>query len=92
MSNIDLGFAQQIETQELKWKLKNKYFPSKIGGKLVFLDLKNIPQTEDLECGKCGKRLRFLLRIYAPIETQIYLTELFLSFAVITIIAINSKS
>jgi pre-rRNA-processing protein TSR4 len=67
MSNIDLGFAQQIDTE---WKLKNKYFPSKIGGKPVFLDLKNIPQTEDLKCGKCGQRLRFLLQIYAPIETQ----------------------
>ncbi|XP_054165452.1 programmed cell death protein 2-like [Oppia nitens] len=67
MSFIDLGFIQPIGR---RYKLKNKYFPSKVGGKPVFLELKSIPTSVDMKCPNCQQMLRFLLQIYAPIESK----------------------
>ena len=67
--SIDLGFAQKVDPN-LRWKLKNKYFPSKIGGKPIFLDLKYLPKSNDLKCLKCQKMMRFLLQIYCPIDSK----------------------
>ena len=67
MSSVDLGFAQPLDPK-LKWKLKNKFFPSKIGGKPVFLALKGLPKNNELKCVKCHQMMRFLLQVYAPID------------------------
>lgn len=67
MSNlrVDLGFAEKIESL---WLLKSNYFPSKVGGKPSWLDLKELPTDEELQCKKCNKPMIFLCQIYAPIE------------------------
>lgn len=63
---IDLGFAEECES----WLLTNRYFPSKIGGKPAWLDLENLPKSEELNCSKCGNKKVFLCQIYAPIESK----------------------
>lgn len=65
--SIDLGFAQPIDPK-LRWKLKNKFFPSKIGGKPAFLALKGLPKNNTFKCVKCDQMMRFLVQIYAPID------------------------
>jgi len=61
---IQLGFAEKFvdEFDEVET------FPSKIGGKPVWLIPENIPKAEHLLCGRCGKVLSFLLQIYAPLS------------------------
>ncbi|KAK2581356.1 hypothetical protein KPH14_008122 [Odynerus spinipes] len=59
---VDLGFLEECES----WRLESRFFPSKVGGKPAWLDLKNIPKKEDLECEYCGNPCIFLCQIYAP--------------------------
>uniref|UniRef100_A0A348G6C9 Programmed cell death protein 2 n=1 Tax=Odontomachus monticola TaxID=613454 RepID=A0A348G6C9_ODOMO len=62
---VDLGFA--LECCE-PWRLESRFFPSKIGGKPAWLDLKNIPGKSELECEYCGDPCIFLCQIYAPYD------------------------
>jgi len=61
---VELGFLEKCDS----WRLESKFFPSKIGGKPAWLDLKNIPDKKDLECEYCGDPCIFLCQIYAPYE------------------------
>lgn len=65
-SNLDLGFVEDTPG----WLLASRFFPSKVGGRPSWLDLKNVPSTEELSCDKCTRVLTFLLQIYAPIESD----------------------
>lgn len=64
MSTIDLGFAEKCEP----WELESRMFPSKLGGKPAWLDLKNLPKYEELQCEVCKQPMVFLCQIYAPFE------------------------
>ncbi|KAG7199397.1 hypothetical protein KM043_014028 [Ampulex compressa] len=44
------------------------FFPSKVGGKPAWLDLKNIPSKKNLECDYCHDPCIFLCQVYAPYE------------------------
>ena len=59
----ELGF---VEKQMEKWRLESRHFPSKVGGKPAWLELKNLPPTEDLLCKNCIKPMIFLAQVYAP--------------------------
>ena len=59
----ELGF---VEKQMEKWRLESRHFPSKVGGKPAWLELKNLPPTEDLLCKNCSKPMIFLAQVYAP--------------------------
>lgn len=61
---VDLGFVEKTES----WRLESRFFPSKVGGKPAWLDLKNIPTAKDLQCEYCGEPCIFLCQIYAPYE------------------------
>ncbi|XP_029040551.1 programmed cell death protein 2 [Osmia bicornis bicornis] len=61
---VDLGFAEKRES----WRLESRFFPSKIGGKPAWLNLKNIPGEKDLQCEYCKEPCIFLCQIYAPYE------------------------
>lgn len=62
---VDLGFID--ESAEL---LESRFFPSKIGGKPAWLDLKNIPSVKELTCLLCKLPLRFLCQLYCPINEK----------------------
>ncbi|KAH0534527.1 programmed cell death protein 2-like [Cotesia glomerata] len=63
--SVTLGFAEESEP----WLLKSCYLPvMKIGGKPAWLDLKNIPNAEDVACGHCKEPCIFLCQIYASDE------------------------
>ncbi|XP_043284289.1 programmed cell death protein 2 isoform X2 [Venturia canescens] len=64
MNKIDIGFVEECES----WRLESRFFPSKVGGKPAWLDLKNIPNSDDLKCNVCGTPCIFLCQIYAPYE------------------------
>jgi pre-rRNA-processing protein TSR4 len=40
------GFLDKTD----KWRLESRFFPSKVGGKPAWLDLLNLPPTEQLLC------------------------------------------
>ncbi|KAL6267497.1 hypothetical protein P5V15_000571 [Pogonomyrmex californicus] len=64
---VDLGFVEKCES----WRLESRFFPSKVGGRPAWLDLKNIPTKADLECEYCGDPCVFLCQIYAPYEEDV---------------------
>lgn len=59
---VELGFVEKSPL----WKLRSKFFPSKVGGYPAWLALKDLPKTEELLCKKCGDPLGFLCQLYAP--------------------------
>lgn len=61
---VDLGFAEKCES----WLLESRFFPSKVGGKPAWLNLKDIPGEKDLRCEYCKEPCVFLCQIYAPYE------------------------
>ncbi|KAJ6633103.1 Programmed cell death protein 2 [Pseudolycoriella hygida] len=63
-NEIELGYAEECEP----WELTNTYFPSKIGGRPAWLNLENIPNTDEMKCWKCGKTLVFLCQVYASLD------------------------
>lgn len=58
-SNVDLGFLNKCEP----WLLKNKFFPSKVGGLPAWLDLESIPSNERLKCDECNQQTLFLCQV-----------------------------
>ncbi|XP_023941900.2 programmed cell death protein 2 [Bicyclus anynana] len=66
MSNkqVDIGFLEE----KCSWLLHPRFFPSKVGGKPAWLDLKNLPEPGGLTCKTCKEPLIFLCQVYAPFE------------------------
>jgi len=58
----ELGFLDKTD----KWRLESRHFPSKVGGKPAWLELKSLPSPEELCCDSCEKPTMFLAQIYAP--------------------------
>lgn len=58
-TSVDLGFVEECEP----WLLVNKFFPSKVGGFVAWLDLNNIPKAKELECIRCKEPLVFLCQV-----------------------------
>ena len=63
---VDLGFVEKCEP----WRLQSHFFPSKVGGKPAWLDMRQVPTAETVRCDVCGGPCIFLCQIYAPIEHQ----------------------
>ncbi|KAJ1647713.1 hypothetical protein IWQ61_010065 [Dispira simplex] len=58
---VQLGFAERPD----EWFF-NDVFPSKIGGKPVWLNPENPLKAEQVLCGECGKPMPLLLQLYTP--------------------------
>ncbi|XP_053602426.1 programmed cell death protein 2 isoform X2 [Plodia interpunctella] len=67
-NKIDIGVLEERRS----WLLHPKFFPSKVGGKPAWLDLKNLPIPSELSCKKCNDPLVFLCQIYAPYEESVH--------------------
>ena len=76
MSNkiVDIGFLEEKEN----WLLHPKFFPSKVGGKPAWLDLKHIPAPEELTCKICGDPLVFLCQVCIFYFGQIFKNMLYI--------------
>lgn len=61
---VDLGFLEKSSS----WKLESRFFPSKTGGKPAWLNLSEVPNLDEVLCGKCRKPCLLLCQLYAPIE------------------------
>ncbi|GAB6019542.1 Programmed cell death protein 2 [Chamberlinius hualienensis] len=61
-ASLDLGFVEKLENE-----LFSKDFPSKLGGKPLWLNLKTLPPPQSLVCNKCDEQMIFLLQLYAPV-------------------------
>lgn len=59
---IDLGFAEETD----EFLLKNVFFPSKLGGKPAWLELKNLPEQHEVACELCNEPCAFLCQVYSP--------------------------
>lgn len=60
---VDIGILENKEN----WLLHPRFFPSKVGGKPAWLDLKNLPKCEDLLCKICKDPMIYLCQvIYYP--------------------------
>ena len=60
---VELGFVETVDS----WRLSNYLFPSKVGGKPVWLSLRGVPNAADLQCPLCQKPCVFLCQVYAPL-------------------------
>lgn len=69
---IELGFVEEFDDQEADslWKLTSPFFPSKLGGKPSWLDLKNLPDIKKIKCSSCDGPTKFLLQVYAPLDNS----------------------
>lgn len=67
MSEIELGFLEECEP----WQVESRLFPSKVGGKPAWLDLENLPTSEQLQCKNCQQTMIFLCQIYAPYDENV---------------------
>jgi len=61
LEEVELGFVEKPEDDL-------PLFPSKTGGKPVWLDPLNLPHVENLTCKKCGNPRVLLLQLYAPVD------------------------
>ncbi|CAL1280443.1 unnamed protein product [Larinioides sclopetarius] len=61
---VELGFVKQ----SAPWKLRSKFFPSKVGGWPAWLRLNNLPDKSIIICKGCDKPLLFLLQVYSPVK------------------------
>ncbi|CAI6005739.1 unnamed protein product [Closterium sp. NIES-64] len=61
-----LGFVQKPSHD---WSLERHRFPSKVGGAPAYLDPLNVP-SDALLCHFCSQPLRFLLQVYAPVDSE----------------------
>lgn len=60
MSNqVDIGVLEE----KSGWLLHPRFFPSKVGGKPAWLDLKNIPNLSEISCKLCNNPLVFLCQV-----------------------------
>ncbi|XP_057315187.1 programmed cell death protein 2-like [Hydractinia symbiolongicarpus] len=59
----ELGFAEECSNKAL---LSPFLFPSKLGGKPVWLRWDTFPSQEMLMCGVCSNQMRFLCQLYVP--------------------------
>lgn len=64
---LDLGFTEPFTDG---WRAKCKYMPCKVGGRPAFLALAPVLGPPELTCSVCGRTLRFLLQLYAPVDTE----------------------
>ena len=64
---VELGFVEKVSDPEL---LTSPFFPSKVGGKPAWLDVRNLPAPDSLACRVCSKPPVLLLQIYAPIPER----------------------
>ena len=64
MAKVDIGFAEKCEP----WRLQSRFFPSKIGGKPAWLNLRDLPKKEQIACDYCKDPCIFLCQVYAPYE------------------------
>ena len=60
---VELGF---VEKPSHSLRIASRFFPSKVGGKPAWLNLRDLPDSEQMLCKMCGKPLVFLLQVYAP--------------------------
>lgn len=58
-SKVDIGFLEEKNS----WLLHPKFFPSKVGGKPAWLNLKDLPSPNELLCKKCNDPMVFLCQV-----------------------------
>ena len=63
LNPVELGFAEECDDPE---EFSSGNFPSKIGGKPVWLDPAFLPPPNKLSCLECQKPCVLLLQVYAP--------------------------
>ena len=59
-NKVDIGFLEEKSS----WLLHPKFFPSKVGGKPAWLNLKDLPSPNELICKKCNDPMVFLSQVY----------------------------
>ncbi len=62
---VDLGFVEPVCDSRL---LESRFFPSKVGGRPSWLDLRSLPSTQRLRCPRCDRPMSLLCQVYAPFE------------------------
>lgn len=67
VDEVELGFLEETSNSN---QTTSNFFPSKVGGKPVWLDPVHLPIPEHLQCLHCHKPCLLLLQMYAPVSDQ----------------------
>ena len=65
----DLGFLEKIDAPD-SWQLDSRFFPSKLGGKPAWLNLRDLPASSLIMCQLCKLPRSFLCQLYANIDDK----------------------
>ena len=68
-TGVTIAYAEPIEDERYYFR---SFLPSKVGGKPAWLNPRNIPKPEELQCAQCQDPLKFLLQIYTKQFDQSY--------------------
>lgn len=60
---VDIGVLEERSS----FLLHPRFFPSKVGGKPAWLDLKNLPSPSETTCSRCEDPLIFLCQVRTEI-------------------------
>lgn len=69
VKGVELGF---LEKPDATTNLTSSHFPSKVGGKPAWLELKQLPGPEQLACNICKRPMVLLIQLYAPMRKRHY--------------------
>lgn len=64
-TGVQIGYLEPVEKP---LHINASHFPSKVGGKPMWLNPKEALSVEDVQCGVCQEAMYLLLQLYTPFE------------------------
>jgi pre-rRNA-processing protein TSR4 len=67
---VRLGFLEELDNDDDCVPLVRQTFPSKTGGKPLWLNPRDLPARDSFQCAVCKCAMKFVLQLYAPLDSD----------------------